>query len=125
MSDTASALRAAAERLMDYNIPVERQLNFDAAALMLKAAEEMEWRPIETFPQDGEGYLVCDARALGGSHEVVCWEPKEPGSDWCLSTSDGPTYHKNAFTHWRPLPSPPAPAASTAHAPNSSKRPST
>ncbi len=61
-----------------------------------------EWQPIETFPRDGNGYLVCDARTLD-SHEVVFWDDEEK-TGWCLHTSDGPSYHPATFTHWMPLP---------------------
>jgi hypothetical protein len=65
-----------------------------------------DWQPIETAPYD-EPILVCDKWTAGGFHRVVYWdhEPKNPGWHW--STSDGPTFHKTAFTHWMPLPDPP------------------
>lgn len=65
------------------------------------------WQPMETFPRDGESYLVCDRRILDGFQQVVFFDD-EAKNRWCLSTSDGPTFHFDAFTHWMKLPRPPA-----------------
>lgn len=59
-----------------------------------------------TFPRDGEAYLVCDEKILDGFHQVVFFDDEAKGG-WCLATSDGPTFHFDAFTHWMPLPKPP------------------
>ena len=66
----------------------------------------VNWQPISTFPRDGEAYLVCDNRIMGGDHEVV-WFDDEVKTGWCLATSDGPHYHIDKFTHWAKLPEPP------------------
>jgi hypothetical protein len=67
---------------------------------------QSDWQPMSSFPKDGNGYLVCDARTTG-NHEVVFFDD-ERKSPWCLGTSDGPYYHIGTFTHWMPLPAPPA-----------------
>ena len=59
------------------------------------------WQPIETAPKDvmsGQSILIYSP--MLGMH-VVEW-----GGD-CWQTLDGSTYLDRAFTHWRPLPSPP------------------
>ncbi|QPF81705.1 hypothetical protein IC762_12475 [Bradyrhizobium genosp. L] len=63
-----------------------------------------DWQPIETFPRDGEAYLVCDDRLLDGFHQVVFWDDDNDETEWRLATSDGPTFHIRAFTHWKRLP---------------------
>ena len=71
--------------------------------------EASRWQPIETAPKDNEdSILVCDARVVGGFHQVVWWSegPKATGYNWY--TSDGPNFHRDAFTHWMPLPKEPA-----------------
>lgn len=68
----------------------------------------LTWRPIETAPKDRD-ILVCDARTLDGCCQVVCWDDSaDDESMWRWATSDGPTFHRLAFTHWLPLPKPPA-----------------
>ncbi|BAU93330.1 hypothetical protein MPPM_4725 [Methylorubrum populi] len=66
------------------------------------------WRPIATLPKDGEAFLAADARIAGGFQQVVFWDDDPPRVGWELSTADGPSYHRKAFTHWMPLPEPPA-----------------
>jgi hypothetical protein len=67
-----------------------------------------EWRLMETFPKDGNAYLVCNAETLDGCHQVVFWDDERAEKDlWCLTIPDGPTFHRNAFTHWMELPRPP------------------
>jgi hypothetical protein len=67
----------------------------------------LDWQPMATFPRDGHGYLVCDDRTLE-NFEVVFWDDDATNAQhgWCLSTSDGPTYHVEAFTHWARVPLP-------------------
>lgn len=65
----------------------------------------LDWQPMETFPRDGEGYLVWDDRKMGGCPEVVFWDDAAT-TGWCLATSDGPSYHRETFTHWARIPSP-------------------
>ena len=67
-----------------------------------------EWQDISTAPKppDGECILACNARVLGGQFEVVFFDTEAAG-DWVWHTQDGPAFHKDAFTHWMPLPDPP------------------
>jgi hypothetical protein len=64
-----------------------------------------EWQPIATAPKDGRAILACATKLLDWV-QVVWWndEGRDPHF-W--SVSDGPTYHKDMFTHWMPLPDPP------------------
>lgn len=67
----------------------------------------LDWQPMSTFPRDGNGYLVCDDRTMD-NFEAVFWDDEATNahSGWCLSTSDGPTYHVETFTHWARVPLP-------------------
>jgi hypothetical protein len=64
---------------------------------------DREWQPIETAPKDGTGILVIDDNVMDGFHQVVFWDDdaKQPGWNW--ATSDGPSFHRECFTHWKPL----------------------
>jgi len=62
-----------------------------------------DWQPIETAPRNGDPILVCDNRILDGFHQVVFYEALPEKFNWCWQTSDGPTFHVDAFTHWKPL----------------------
>lgn len=64
------------------------------------------WQPIETAPKDGTEILVSDSRCLDGFMQVVCWDDDRP-DNYSWATSDGPSFHADAFTHWMPLPEPP------------------
>lgn len=67
------------------------------------------WLPIEMAPRneaDAEAILVCDNRVHGGFHQVVFWD-SEVGNDFKWATSDGPNFHKDAFTHFQPIDAPP------------------
>jgi hypothetical protein len=118
--------RELEETLRDYDLVDKREVA-DAIA-MLRAERNMweakadvykaerdaaravtEWRDIATAPRDGTDILVCDARLDGGFQQVVFWDGETNG-EWRWETSDGPTFHQEAFTHWRSLPLPPAPA---------------
>lgn len=69
----------------------------------------VRWQPIETAPKDDEQtILVCDARVAGGFHQVVWWDADSKQPEYRWDTSDGPKFHRDAFTHWMPLPAPPA-----------------
>jgi hypothetical protein len=68
------------------------------------AAPWLDWQPMSTFPRDGHGYLVWDARTLE-NFETVFWDD-EVTNGWTLGTSDGPHYHPEAFTHWARVPGP-------------------
>ena len=76
------------------------------AASPAPAVDNAGWRPIASFPKDGELYLVCDDRSLDGDHQVVFWD-EDLETPFKLHTPDGPAFHEAAFTHWQPLP--PAP----------------
>jgi hypothetical protein len=67
------------------------------------------WQPIESAPRDETEILVCDARIAGGFHQVVSWDAENKNPGWHWATSDGPTFHQSAFTHWMRLPEPPEP----------------
>ena len=90
---------------------IENLTDSDAETLARAALEDAlaaMWRPISELPQDGNSYLVCDARIADGFQQVVFWDDDDEAvNDWCLATSDGPTFHKDAFTHFMPLPPPP------------------
>lgn len=60
-----------------------------------------EWLGIETAPKDGTGILVWGAAF--GEQRIVSWN--EPDNGW---ESDEGTHPALAFSHWMPLPAPPA-----------------
>lgn len=74
----------------------------------------MKWEPIETAPKDQDILLYGWDQMLVGY-----WEPSTApdlvahdghrwaGSEWCWKAVEGGTLHKDAVTHWMPLP--PAP----------------
>jgi hypothetical protein len=61
----------------------------------------MEWRPIETCPQDGSWFLA----SVPETHVPICIIPIGPGSDVFESFWDR-SYDVHP-THWAPLPAPP------------------
>ena len=63
-----------------------------------------EWQPIETAPKDGNDILVA---AFGNSILVVAYDENMQHPDYPWITLDGPRYHREAPTHWMPLPEPP------------------
>lgn len=79
----------------------------------------MEWQPIATAPKDGEAFLAWGPY---GHHTVFYDRPDADGSgikavnpptffgneEWCWSIPDGGALHEGSFTHWMPLPTPPA-----------------
>lgn len=65
----------------------------------------LQWETIETFPRDGNAYLVCSDRVQDGNCEVVFFDD-EASTGYCLATSDGPNYHPDTFTHWARIPLP-------------------
>lgn len=81
----------------------------------------MTWQTIDTAPRDGEtSFLAFGSANLADPHyEVVYYLPSTapdltdadgtvwPGADWCWATTDGPSFHRDSFTHWQPLPEPP------------------
>jgi hypothetical protein len=76
------------------------------------------WRPIETAPRDGTAILAASVNH--DAREVVCWQDGgDSGScdrdvSECAGwVNDGPLkdrFYANPrwFTHWMPLPAPPA-----------------
>jgi hypothetical protein len=63
-----------------------------------------EWRAIDSAPKDGDDFLAGDAET--GVMLVVSFDD-EATSMHCWATLDGLGYHRNFFTHWMPLPTPP------------------
>lgn len=66
-----------------------------------------EWRLIDSAPKDGTDILACDARVLNWIL-VVSYDAEDFPIVWL--TADGPSYHKDMFTHWMHLPEPPVSA---------------
>lgn len=92
-----------------YNAENCRKIAAAIAAYEAVTAESgMEWQPIETAPKDGTNILVYGPHGHGIL--VVSREPEDrdfnPEFPW--DTLDGPAYPATCFTHWRPLPAPPA-----------------
>jgi hypothetical protein len=67
----------------------------------------MEWQDISTAPKDGTEILVCNVDVLRGHMNVVSYTEEDYPQVW--ETQEFCAYHKDAFTHWMPLPSPPKP----------------
>ena len=65
------------------------------------------WKPIDSAPKDGSEILVSDATVKGGNMVVVFYDYDEGKSPYVWQTSDGISYHAEAFTHWQILPNPP------------------
>jgi hypothetical protein len=63
-----------------------------------------EWQPIETAPLDGTSILVA-VESEQDSHQVVYFD--DDGEDDFVWRSENNRWHRNAFTHWMPLPTPP------------------
>jgi hypothetical protein len=63
------------------------------------------WMPIETAPRDGTDILVCDSKVCGGHINVVSYTEEDYPNVW--ETQEFLAYHKDAFTHWHPLPAAP------------------
>lgn len=84
----------------------------DAAAEIERLRSELakhQWRTMDSFPSDGEDYLVTDARIAGG-HSQVVWCDHEVGPSDGLYVKDvSLCYPHGFFTHWMPLPPPPSP----------------
>ena len=59
----------------------------------------LDWQPIATFPDDGDGYLAIDNRIDDGFPQVVFWD------DGNLHVTDSSIiYSKPFFTHWARIP---------------------
>jgi hypothetical protein len=91
---------------------VEAELRREFKARAEKAEAELakhQWRTMDSFPSDGEDYLVTDARIAGG-HSQVVWCDHEVGPSDGLYVKDvSLCYPHGFFTHWMPLPPPPSP----------------
>lgn len=59
------------------------------------------WRPIDDGAKDGEDWLLCGGEHASGMQMVCFWEEGR----W--HTADGPSYHQDFFSYYRPLPEPP------------------
>lgn len=64
-----------------------------------------DWQPIETAPRDGYEFLAYGDEI---GWQVVDYDPNPRNPDWLWAVADGTTYHREAFTHWMPLPDPPS-----------------
>lgn len=75
------------------------------ALVCAECAYNNGWRLIESAPKDGTQILVC----LWEIRErlVVEFDTEAPDPLYPWVTLDGPRYHADAPTHWRPLPEPP------------------
>jgi hypothetical protein len=62
------------------------------------------WKPIETAPRD-----ESDILAWGPNLDclVVSYDEHPQHASHVWATLDGLHYHRDAFTHWMPLPDPP------------------
>lgn len=63
----------------------------------------MDWQPIESAPKDETEILVAHCDAVGFM-QVVGWD--EAKRMW--TAPEGCSYMYDAFSHWMPLPPPPA-----------------
>jgi len=67
----------------------------------------MIWLPIDDKARNGDDVLLWGP-AIG--HMVAGFDgdlAASVGGQYPWFTLDGPNYHKDAFTHWMPLPHPP------------------
>ena len=109
-------LRAIAARSENTATALGDAIHFEQAAACIR--ELVEWRPIETAPKDGTPLLAASENH--DSREVVCWQDGPQSGSWDSLAelqegwvNDGPIkdrFYANPryFTHWLPLPSPPA-----------------
>lgn len=69
-----------------------------------------EWKPIETAPKNGREFLAVNARAASVGYRVVYFDgdAKEPYIWHVEDAAEGFNHHRDFFTHWMPLPEPPA-----------------
>lgn len=78
---------------------------------------EQDWQPIETAPKDGtwllaivEGWRRPENKPFIPAVVMWAWCPKTDKECWVAPDNDWGTETELAalFTHWRPLPAPPA-----------------
>lgn len=93
----------------DHEVVAKAAVDARAAVLARMAPE---WRPIESAPRDGTSILTADS---DGGMYVVDWcetlneSAKASGHCWWGTEGSGRYgFHTSAFTHWMPLPAPPA-----------------
>lgn len=70
-----------------------------------------QWRDIKDAPRDGTTILLCTTEVQDGHMQTAYWDEK-PGlefkRDWAWHHTDADIWwHKDMFTHWKPLPTPP------------------
>ena len=84
-----------------------RNLMSDRILAALAGAGHLhEWQPIETAPRDGTPIL--GARLDCNDQYVMYWmEEDETAPLYRWAIIDGGVMHKDALTHWMPLPEPP------------------
>jgi YD repeat-containing protein len=63
----------------------------------------LDWRPIDTIPDDDEDYLVIDVNVEGGFPQAVYWDSDR--QLLCVADADI-GYNKACFTHWARIPLP-------------------
>ena len=68
-----------------------------------------EWQPIETAPRDGSDVLLFRDRH---PPVVAGWFDNREEAGWATYDNPEEWLHegRNPFTHWMPLPAPPAPS---------------
>ena len=88
-------------------------------ALAALAPEPVRWMEIESAPKDGEIFLAAHADYEDGNMQVVYFDESTgpgirasdghvyEGKEWCWHVVDGNHSHRDAFTHWMPLPAAP------------------
>ena len=75
-------------------------------AALAEAGHLREWQPIETAPRDG--MPILGARLDCNDQYVMYWmEEDETAPKYRWAIIDGGVMHKDALTHWMPLPDPP------------------
>ena len=112
MSELIEKVRKAGQRM----VPVPGRGDMeprDEYRIVVNAVErdaivealERGWQPIETAPKDGTAILLTDARVLDWT-QVAYWDGRPGEYVWARDDADT-LWHKDSFTHWMRLPSPP------------------
>jgi hypothetical protein len=65
----------------------------------------VSWQPIETAPRDGTDVLLVWYEK--NCMIVAGWDDEQHDEPYRWASLDGPVYHKDAFSHWMPLPEAP------------------
>lgn len=76
----------------------------EAASALVPIAEKGEdWQPIETAPKDGTAIILTDCRKRDWT-QIAFWDSERPNG-YVWARDDASTFwHRDMFTHWRPLP---------------------